>query len=304
MRVTQNMMNTQMMSNLNANNNRLMQYQELLASGKRLNKPSDDPVGVGFAMRYDAQIAQNDQFQENVTAGTSQLEFMDTTMSNINDVLQRARELAVQGASASNSPDSRKAIGNETQQLYQQLLTIGNSQFSGRYIFNGQMTNVKPYDPVNNNAQYSQSDGGIISYSMSEGVSLQVNVNGDDAFGAPATAGNEANSDNAFSVLDCLTKAMNTNDTAGIQQALSMLDSRLDKLQYVRADVGARANRVELLDNRLKDIDTNLQKLLSDTEDADIPATITNLKTAENVQNASLSAGARIMQQTLVDFLK
>ena len=304
MRVTQNMMNTQMMSNLNVNNNRLLQYQEMLASGKRLNKPSDDPVGVGFAMRYDAQIAQNDQYQENVTAGTSQLDFMDSTLSSVNDILQRARELAVQGASGTNSADSRKAIASETQQLYQQLVTLGNSQFSGRYVFNGQMTNVEPYNAVSNNAEYNQTDGGKISYTMSEGVSLQVNVNGDDAFGSPATAGNETNSDNAFAALDCLTKALNSDNTTGISQALTMLDSRLDKLQSVRADVGARANRVELLDNRLKDNDTNLQKLLSDTEDADIPATITNLNTAENVQNASLSAGARIMQQTLVDFLK
>lgn len=301
MRVTQGMMNTQMMTNLRANNTRMMQYQEQLASGKRLNRPSDDAIGVGYAMRYHAQIARNNQYQEAVDDGKSQLDYLDTTLNQANQILSRARDLAVRASTGSMSQGDRETVANEIEQLYQQLRETGNTQFNGRYIFNGQMTDVKPYGT---NPELNGTDTGEINYMMSEGVSIPVNVIGQDAFGDPATVATIDTSDNAFAILKSLKNALDNDDQALISSAIPRLDVRLEKVQAVWADVGARSNRTELLSNRLKDFDLNLNALLSKTEDADIPQTIMNLQMAENVQRASLSAGARIIQPTLVEFLR
>lgn len=302
MRVTQSMMNNQLMANLMANNQRLSKYQDILASGRKLNKPSDDPVGVGYAMRYEAQLARNEQYKQNVSAAISQYEFLDTTLGQVNDVLQRARELAVRGATGSLAPEDRLAVAAEVEQLHEQLVSLGNSKLNDRHIFNGHLTDLQPFDSAN--AQYQQTDSGLNMYTMSEGVSMAINTDGDSVFGPPTTPGNEATSDNAFAALQTLVNGLKNNDPGTINGALGNLSNRLDKLQQTRADVGARMNRVELLNSRLNDLDTNIQSLLSKTVDADIAVTITNLKTAEAVQRASMAAGTRVIQPTLVDFLR
>ncbi|MGB8956084.1 MAG: flagellar hook-associated protein FlgL [Tumebacillaceae bacterium] len=301
MRVTQGMMNTQMMTNLRANNARMMKYEDMLASGKRLNRPSDDPIGVGYAMRYHAQIARNNQYQEAVDDGQSHLDFLDTTLNQANQILSRARDLAVRASTGSMSVGDRQTVANEIDQLYQQLTETGNTSFNGRYIFNGQMTDVKPYSTT---PEAEGTDSGEINFMMSEGVSIPVNVIGQDVFGDPATAATLDTSDNAFAILKSLKNALNSDNQTIIGASVQRLDVRLEKVQAVWADVGARANRVELLSNRLKDFDLNLNELLSKTEDADIPETIMNMQMAENVQRASLSTGSRIIQPTLVDFLR
>lgn len=301
MRVTQSMMNSNFLSNLSANNVRLSKYQDMLATGQRLNKPSDDPVGVGYAMRYDAQIVRNQQYRDNVNDAKSHLDFVDTTISQVNDLLKRVRELALQGANESNSAESRQAISSEIDQLYQQLNTIGNTQHNGRYIFNGQTTDLLPYS---NSPMYDKTDDGSIIYQVSEGVAMQVNVTGNELFGAPVTPGNEATSDNVFAILKTLKDDLVADNSAGISASIGKLDSRMKLLLETWTDVGARANRLDVLDNRLADLDLNLQNLLSKTIDADIPETITKLKMAESVQRSSLETGARVLVPTLVDFLR
>jgi len=296
MRVTQNMMNSQMMRNLNRNNVRMDNYQEMLASGKRLNKPSDDPVGVGYAMRYSAQIDRIDQYKRNVDDGISNLDMTDTLLNQANALLQRAGELAVRGATDSMSIESRNSIASEIHHLYEQLVTTGNSQFNGRYVFNGQKTDVPPYDPLT--AELSTTDTASINFMMSEGVSIQINMTGNRVFGETT------DTDNAFAVLKQLEADLKANNTAGIRSAITKLDTRMNKMHQEWSDIGARMNRTELLGNRLADFDLNVTKLLSDTVDTDVAATIMNLKMAEAVQRASLETGARIIQPSLVDFLR
>lgn len=196
MRVTQSMMNSQFMTNLSANNERLVKYQEQLASGKKLNKPSDDPIAVGYAMRYDQQISRNDRYQRNVDDGLSQMEFVESNINEVNEILQRARELSVQGATGTMSSDARNAIANEIHQLYEQAVQVANGKFNDRYLYNGQTTDLQPYDSTN--AMYQKTDNGAITFMMSEGANMQVNVIGNDLFGQPTTVGNETDSDNVF----------------------------------------------------------------------------------------------------------
>jgi flagellar hook-associated protein 3 FlgL len=304
-RITQGMMNTQMMQNLQANNQRMMKYQDMLASGKRLNKPADDPIGVGYAMRYHAQIARNDQYLESVKDGLSQLEFLDTMMGQITSVMSRARELAVRGAEGSMSLEARRAIASEIHQLYEQLESAGNTQYNGNYIFNGQLTDRKPYKE--GESELNSVDKGEINFMMAEGITITVNMTGDRVFGEPVdgTPGNTLDtSDNAFAILKSLEQALLADDQNAIGNSIQKLDVRLEKMQQAWTDIGARANRAQMLEKRLDDFSLNLNQLLSKTEDADIAETIMDLKMAENVQRASLSAGARIIQPTLIDFLR
>lgn len=298
MRVTQSMLNSQMLHNLRTNNERMQTYQDMLSTGKRLNKPADDPVGVSFAMRYEAKLERNEQYQRNLGTVMSSLEISDSSLFKINQVLQRARDLAVRGASDTTPLNAKQAIAREVDQLYEELVNLGNTQFNGKYIFNGQMTDKPPYTLAN--ADNENSDTRDITIAVADAATLNINITGEAVFGKDVSQ----EADNAFAILKKLSNDLNADNSIGVSQIIGLLDTRLTKIQGIWADVGARVNRAELIQNRLKDQEVNVNQLLSQTADADFSEAITDLKMAESVQRASLSAGARIIQQTLVDFLR
>ncbi|NBI27733.1 flagellar hook-associated protein FlgL [Chengkuizengella marina] len=301
MRVTSGMMNTQLLTNLNNNLERMTKYQEQLSSTKKLNKPSDDPVGVTYALRYRSDLSANKQYTENVSSALSWLEYSDSILDQTNDVLDRVRELTVQASNGTNDDAALNSIKEEMEELYGQLVTIGNSEFNGKYVFNGQQTNIKPY--TEGNAKNESTDTGQILYAIGEGTKMAVNVTGDQVFGGLNPDGTPQE-DNAFKVIDDILTQLENGDFDALSNSLGTLDSRIDKLLSVRAEVGARTNRVELTKSRLEDNDINLQTVLSKTEDADLAFVITKLTESEYVYQAALSVGANMISVSLVDFLR
>src|SRR5690554_4516106 len=126
-RVTQSMLNTQLLRNLSNNLGRMETLQNQYSTGKRINKPSDDPVGVSFSLRYRSEISANDQYQKNVDSSLSWVSFADKMLEQTGDVLQKVRELAVQGANGTNPQEALNNIASEIDQLYEQLVSVGNS---------------------------------------------------------------------------------------------------------------------------------------------------------------------------------
>lgn len=295
-RVTQGMISTQLLRNVSTNLGRLSNLENQLSTARKINAPSDDPVGITFSLRYRSELSANDQFQRNVDAGSSSLDFADTMLGQAGDVLQRVRELAVKGANASNPDTAMEAIKTEIQEMYKQMVDIGNSKFKGKYVFNGQLTDQKPYTEAG--AATETTDNGLLQFEMGPGIKLPVNITGDQAFGLPT------DTDNVFLIMNDMITDLSNNNHAGVSNAIDKIDTRMNKLLEMRSEVGARTNRIELIQGRLVDMSTNLQSLQSKTEDADMAEVITNLKMGENVYQASLSAGAKIIQPSLVDFLR
>lgn len=106
------------------------------------------------------------------------------------------------------------------------------------------------------------------------------------------------------SALKSLEDALRTDNSAGIEKALGKIQDRANKIQTVWSDVGARMNRIDLIQNRLRDYDANVQGLLSKTVDVDVAQAIMNMKVAESVQQASLATGSKIIVPTLIDYLR
>lgn len=321
LRVTQSMLNTQLLRNISNNLSRMNTLQNQLSTGMRINKPSDDPVGITFALRYRSELDANDQYTKNVSSALSQLEYADTNIGQAGDIMQRARELLVKGANGALEQTSLDAIKVEISQLYNQMIEIGNSQFNGKQMFNGEMTGQKPYpttelgetfDPSATppvlKAYHAQTDMGSINYELSAGMKLKVSMSGNEIFGdnlVPAASQQDIEaSDNAFVLLQRAYDMIEAGDQQGISNMLDQFDSRMDKMLTKRAEVGARINRVEIIEDRLKDININLQTVQAKTEDADMAEVITNLKTEENVYQASLTVGAQLIRPSLVDFLR
>ncbi|WP_028593796.1 flagellar hook-associated protein FlgL [Paenibacillus assamensis] len=296
MRITQSMMGDSMMKNLQGNFKRLDKYQEQLMTNRRLNRPSDDPVGVASALHYRAEISATTQFTDNVQDADSFMKYTDEVLGEATQVIQKLAELAVQGSSETVPKDARENIAREVEQLYEHLVSLGNSQFKGKYIFNGQRIDQPPYpaDPARENYELDQ---GVVQYQVGAGLYVDVNLLGDKVFG-------KFGAESMFKVVDDMRKALVDDNTAGIAATIPQLQANLERLTLAQAEVGAKQNRLEFTTSRLEDLNLNYIGLQSKTEDIDMPKVITELKTAESIFQASLDTIARVSRPSLLDFLR
>ncbi|QLG38197.1 MULTISPECIES: flagellar hook-associated protein FlgL [unclassified Paenibacillus] len=299
-RVTSGMMSTQMLSNLNRNLNRMDNMSNQISTGRKINKPSDDPVGVTYALRYRAELAANEQYQSNTDAAVSWLDATDSNMQQANDVMKRLKELAVQGSNGTLSDSDLEAVNLEVEQLKKHLVDIGNTQIRGKFIFNGQTYDKAPYELTGTVTDYAdvETDTQGVLYSISEQVTFQINTSGSEFFG------NKGETDNVFKIIDDLSTALNSGNQAGVQQQLQNIESRSTKMQACLSEVGARTNRIELVQNRLQDQDLNFTTLQSKTEDADVASLMIQATSAQTIYEAALKSSAQIMQPSLMDFMR
>ncbi|MDR6726536.1 flagellar hook-associated protein 3 FlgL [Paenibacillus amylolyticus] len=306
MRITNNMLSSQLLLNLNRNAQQMNNTQTQLATGRKINKPSDDPVGITYSLRYRAELSSNEQYQKNVDSVISWLEFNDTVMNQAGSVLQRLRELTVQGSTGTNPQSALDSINEEVKELKEELIDISNSKLNGKYIFNGETYDIQPYDFPKNpdgtsdttNVATVVTDKGIINFVVGESVQLPINVNGNEVFGS----GTEK--DNLFVTANNIMKALTEGDTEELAKQLDNIDTRMNKMLAIRSEIGAKSNRVDLMLGRLDDLNINLTNLQSKVEDADYAELAMQSKIQENIYNASLSAGAKIISPSLVDFLR
>ena len=296
MRVTHTMQNLQLLKNLRNNNAGIIDWQNKLATGRRIHKPGDDPVGVGYYMRYNSEINRSDVFLENANTALGYLNTMDEMMQQANDVLKRARVLVQQASTGTTPDEARQHIAAEIRQLKEQLVMIGNSSYAGRYLFNGQKTDKPPYsltDPANDT-----TDRGVYYLNVSPFVSVPVSISGEEIFGEARA------SDNAFRVFDEILDHLNNNQLDQLAADLEKIDVLADRINSFWAEIGARTNRFELVKERIETQLVSLKELRSEVGDVDMAQAIIELTQRENVLQASLAVGARVMQVSLVDFLR
>ncbi|PFP30788.1 flagellar hook-associated protein FlgL [Bacillus sp. AFS073361] len=300
MRVTQNILNSNMLFNLNRSNKAMDKYQEQLSSGKKINQASDDPVTAVRGMFYRSSLNEIDQYKRNSDDGLSWMTTTDEALDEVTTVLQRVRELTVQGLNGTNDPSARYAVAQEINQLKEHLGEVSNSQIAGNYIFAGTDTKTPPYrtDPAvaNSSKEFRNTNQEKLELQVGSTNNVQINVPGTNVFNNDGAGG-------IFKVLTDIVSDFN-NQTAGATDHLSKLDIQLDNLLKERSELGARMNRMELSMSRIDSLEVSTTRLLSNEEDVDIAKVIMDLKAQENVQRAALSAGARIIQPSLVDFLR
>lgn len=299
-RVTQNMLNSNMLRNLQKSMGNMDNLQQQLSSGKKITKPSDDPVVAARGMFYRSSLMENDQYLRNTTEAQSWMDMTDSTMDEMGNALQRIKELLVYSGDGALSKDDLRAMGSEVAQLRKHLGSLANQQINGKYIFAGTDTDKIPFDEniptPTGTGDFVNTNSSEFQLEVSQNVFVSANINAQKIFNFP----NNAN--NMFKVLDqVITKLNNGESAAGF---LSPVETQFNNLLTERASLGAKVNRIELIKERLETADVNITALMSKNEDADMSEVITDLKMQENIHSAALGAGARIIQPTLLDFLR
>lgn len=284
------------LADLEGNYRRLSETQRQVATGKRVLTPSDDPVGIALALGLRRDQGATDAWSRNIDDSLTFLNTTDRALGQALEVVQRARELAVQGGNGTLSPQARALIADEVETLKSQFVEIGNSSIGGRFIFGGTATDRQPFDPATELAA-APINTGLISREVSQGAVISVNITADRLQDPPGATGT------IFAELDALSAALRANDSAAIGTSLGALDVHQDNISGLRGEGAAKINRLELTASRFESQRIATGDQLSAIEDVDMAQAITELSLRETVYRSALASGARVMQPSLVDFL-
>jgi len=411
MRVSSDMMGDNLINITKRNTEKMLELQNSISTGVRNRVPRDNPVEVSHSITYKRILFELNQFEKNIVDGISRINAVDSALGSATDILQRIRELGIQGANGVYTKEDRAKIAAEINELLEELVAIANSKYKGKAIFAGNDTLEDPFKPV---YSFSKEAGKQIMYrvdyygdigeqnrEISRENILSINVPGNEVFWAETTslfssvdatnyvlasdskvringvvvefkAGdniemivNRINSaplplrasvnrmnggivletssardiwiedieggtlmqdigvisgknpprnlaptarvfgGTVFDMVMRLRDSLYMNDVedAG-SRAIGGIDLALDNLLKYRAELGSKSNRLELVQARLLQDKTNMEDILSKNEDVDVTESITRLKMLEVAHHSALGVTARVIQPTLLDFLR
>ncbi|MEA4924180.1 MAG: flagellar hook-associated protein FlgL [Syntrophomonadaceae bacterium] len=316
MRVTTKMLTQSMLRNVNVNLQNMATYQQQLASSKRINRPSDDPTGTAQLLGTKSAIKAQEQYRKNMKDATSWLDTADGALGQANEVLQRARELAVAGSSGTLADGSMTALADEVDNLVGELVQVANTDYAGRYMFGGGKTATPPFTITGQDAdgritqvQFVDAafDESLLDETYQHKIKIESGVTMDVSCGQLTfhtdTAGND-DLNAVFEKMIELRTAMDNNDQDSVSSLIGDFDNLIDNVLSERAVVGAKVNRLESSIARSQSYEEDLTALASKLEDADYAIATIGLSTQQTIYQASLAVGAQIIQPSLIDFLK
>lgn len=339
MRVADKMNYNQSMRSIGKNRSDLLVYQNQAATQKRITKPSDDPVGAARVLEARTDLAGLKQYKNNLLSAKEFIEYSEQSLSQMTDLLIRAKELALQQSSdGASGPDTRKIASMEIDQIYGQTVNIGNRRFGDRFLFGGFKTDKAPFDMT---GDYTGDDAEM-EVEIENGSRIVMNIPGSVVFlgkklhqeVAPPTvlpapeAGEEAQalemrgpasaplkeqevaghwgpqSENIFEVLKDLSVSLKANDKRGVQDSIDGLENAMSQMNLARAELGSRMSALTTGLETLQKLQVDKQIVQSEIQDVDMYELVNNLNRTQTQLEASLATSGKLMQSSLLDFLR
>lgn len=295
-RITQRLMTEQSLASMQTALGRVAKTQEQLTTGRVINRPSDSPTGTNSAMRLREQVAQQGQFKRNAEDGLARLSRIDDTLTSSLDQVRRVRDLTLQGSSTGGMGlQAREALAAEVAQIREALVAQANTQHLGRPLFGGATSRPTAYVKDGSGIVTYQGDDTPVHRRVGNEDKVRVDLNGPEVFGAGA--------DDLFVLLDEIAANL-VGDTDALAANLEGLDGAMQRITTAVVEVGARVGRLESTVRSTTDAELDLQTALSQVENVDMARAMVDLQMNEVAYQASLGATARVMQPSLLDFLR
>ena len=294
MRVTESAISSNYLSNVNQAREKIVNLQAQIASGKRVLKPSDDPLATNSILRLRASLQDNEQYSKNVVDGSiiaqstsSALDAVASLFIDLKETVTRASNPAVVSEFAT--------FAAQVDQVLSQVLASANTKFNGKYLFGGTQTTDPPYVLSADRSTVTKNPNGIdgtISYVVSDGLSQQVNIPGEEAFQGQGL----------FDLLIQVRDDLNNGLSPTVAQA-NAIDQGFEHVVMEASKAGSYAQNMDNLTMRLENQNTQLTQFLSNDQDTDLAESVMQLKQQEAMLDAALNTGGRIIPKTLLDFL-
>jgi flagellar hook-associated protein 3 FlgL len=303
MRVTNKMTSELITRELYSNQQMLLNAQVRVTTGKKINKPSDDPIGAQKVLDYRRILSSIEQYERNIVHGKNQIEITETILDQMDTLLNEAHKWASAYGSGSIEAGSaeEKAAITHVKALYDDILSLANSKIGNDYIFAGHVTNTAPFS---RSADYTPNayngDDEDITVLVRDNVEVKINATGQDIFERGTGSGTDV-----FNVLKDLIDSMETTqDPAAAFAEAANLKSAIAQVQGVAIDISIHHGRLKSAEDYLRQYESKIEDLLDNTENIDPAQAIIEMQMAETAYMASLETASRVIQRSLVDYLK
>lgn len=338
MRVTENMNFDTVRASVHRSRERMGNNQIQSSTLKKVNTPSDDPVASAKILEIRTDKVNTEQYQMNAKVAESFLSNSDHVLEELSEVVMRAKEIALNQSSTASANDStRIGVAEEVTQLFKQAIGVANRRVGDRYLMGGYKTQSAP---VNHEGRY-QGDDGQMMIEIAKDVFIAMNVPGIEVFnthpknsndildrGARKQEQDEAGPErtlastrgvsiadeeselnfsenvNLFDELQNLRISLLTGDTEGVRHTLERFDQIQGKVIAARSKIGSRLQGIRSTMTGLERTALTNAQLSSTLEDADMAQVVSDLAKEETVFRSALASSQKLIQPTLLDFLK
>jgi flagellar hook-associated protein 3 FlgL len=293
------------------------------ATMKKLNRPSDDPVGSAKVLEVRTDKVNNEQYSNNAKLAQAYLDNTDHALEELSEIVMRAKEIAInQSSNASSTPETRYGVSEEVNQLFQRAVAAGNRRIGDRYIFGGFKSTTPPIDAEGN----YRGDAGQVMVEVGREVYIGANLPGHEVFNShpesssdqkalPKDGSNpdrrmasenepQVQNSNLFQQLKGLKTGLLTGDIETVRSTLDGFDDLLSKVIANRAKIGSRIQSIEGNMGALDRHNVTNAQLTSSIEDADMTQVVSDMAKEETVFKSSLASSKHLIQPTLLDFLR
>jgi flagellar hook-associated protein 3 FlgL len=291
-RVTASAMTQSAMRHLQANLSQLSRLQEQATSQRAFSAPSDDPAAAATTLQVHAQQQRNDQYARNVDDGLAWVTTVDSAISSSTALLRRARDLTVQGANdGALDATAKEAIAVELEGIRSELLAQANTTLLGRTVFAGTSDAGVAFDAA---YDYTGTSGSEVMRRVSDGVTVRVDADGAAVFGT--------GDDSVFALLDSVVADLRAGVNVGSH--LNAIDERATAMLGAQGAVGARQSQIERAKEAAVDNSVSLEARRAAVEDVDSVEVLVRLQSQELVYRSALAVTGRVLQPSLMDFLR
>lgn len=312
MRATQTTTFRSLQNYLDKASSRLQTLQLAAATGKKLNRPSDDPTAISPVLSARTQIKNSNRYLETIASGLDRVDNMDGYLGNIENLMQRVREIGIASINGSLTASDRTTYGNEVTQLKQQLIDTANAQVDGKFLFAGFAEKTRPftqnpnYPATQPNPIDYSGDQGVMQFEIGPGEKVEVNITGSQLL--LGDADNDGVTDpgavDVFAVVSAVEEALLADNPAGVEAELNNLETAADQVRTQRSLKGNIGRRLDLAEKQMEQIKIDMEEMRSRFEDADILETITNLQKQEQGFQAALSITGRVNELSILDYIR
>lgn len=291
MRITAAIMAEQIKANLTRQSTQLMQTQLKLATGRRINKPSDDPIGIAKALDYRTTLRTVDQYRRNIQDARHRLAVTESVLGQVSERVEQVKKMVVHP-----TPASRAVLAREIEHIRRQVLGLANEQHAGGYLFAGHRSDTVPFEQT---SPYTyQGDGGSHAVVVGKGLTVRIEADGSRIFGDGP--------DSLFQLLDDIETALAAEpfDAAAVRDLFDPLYRAADRLKLTRSGLAADDKRLESTDAHWQGFANAVESMRQRVEDADITRAAIDMQVQQTAYEVLLATSARVIQPSLVDFLR
>ena len=311
MRATQTTTYRSLQSFLDRTSDRLASLQLQAATGKRMNRPSDDPTAISPVLSARTQIKTSDRYIETIETGLDRVDGMDGYLDSIENTLVRIKEISIASVNGALSQADMQTFADEVHSLRESLLSDTNSSIDGKYLFAGFSEKTQPFslnpnypvsesNPVNYNGDY-----GVLEFEISPNELIGVNITGNglmlgDLNNDGAT---DAGAVDIFALVTNLEQELQANNPLGVAALIDPLETAANQVRSQRSLKGNVGHRLEVARDHMEQIKIDMEEFRSRFEDADILETITDLEQQQQSYQAALSVTGKVSELSILNYI-